>query len=1465
MATTLSIDVVALDKASTTFVKMAAQVERLSEKLDKIDGRNVSASVAADTGKANSDLALTDAALRRLDGRKAKVKVDVDKSLTDTINGVARLGSSLGALAMPGAMVAAVPMLLNLANVAVATSGSLGVLAGGLAAVGVVAGTVKLGTKGMGDAFKAVAEGDAKKLDEAMAKLAPNAQATVREWQALKPAMDGMQLGVQDALFRNLGTTLRSLADAYLPTVREGFTNTAAGMNAAAQETARYLAQAESVGKTKTIFDNTSASVGNLGTVGASLSSIFLNIASVGSTFLPGLASGFAAAAENGAAFVQRMAETGNLTQWMQTGLDTLRQLGEVAGNVGSILWSAMAAAADAGGGFLGNLVTITGQLDNLLQTAQGYTFMVNIFTAIHVVVGALAQIIVALAPTFAALAVQVAALASVLATALVPIAAALQPLLTVVANVLGSVLVTAVQAVTPIILLLAQVLTATLVPILEQLTPVVNEVVTILGGALLTVVAALAPAIGPLVGALQGVLAAVLPLLPMIAAFAATLIAQLAPILPQIVGLVTQLVIALTPLLPPLVQLIGAILPIVVSLFGSLVPVLASVVSTLVSALVPVIANVVVPLLNLLVGVVGAVLVPVLNVLGAVVGVIFQGIGVVINVVITVVLGLFSGLGAAVTGVGNFFTWLGGIAAAVWSGIQVATEVVGAALGVVFSAIGTAVTAVGTVLSWLWTSVVQPVFSFIAEAAKILLAVVVTIVLTPIMIAVNLLGPVVMGLWTNYVQPAFQAIGDFVMAIWNGFILPVFNAIVGFINGALAAAWNAASALVQAVWSAIQTAITTAWNFVLGVLTAAVNWLAMVFTTAWNALSAAVSAVWTAIQTAISAVWNWLLANVFNPIINFFVANLQPAFTALQTIVSTVWQTIQNVLGDGWNWIKSNVFDPIVNFVTQTIPNGFQTAVDMVGRVWDGIKQATRAPIQAVIDVVYNNGIVAAWNKIAGFLNIGGLEPFTLPAYAQGGPVLGGIPNKDSVPLMAMGGEYVLSKRAVDRAGGVDQVDAWHQALKAGRGGSLGHSPGYTMYGGDTSSPGLAYGRVGMQAGGAVDAALAYARAQNGKAYQWGGVGNPSFDCSGFMSAIQSVLMGQPVRRLYTTASFAGGGAAGMQRGTASQFVIGVEQGNPGHMAGNLAGVPVESNGSGVTVGRGRSPMAFPTQFFLPQVGGTFSDVGGGGIGISPLDWLKDLVGFMLDTPDKLAGGFGLADMTKSYGSKGVDSTWDWFLEKVTAMWSTIWGAVSNFFGGGAASGPIVDIVRSAATAYGWDQGPQWDAIDWIVSKESSWDPTAQNPTSSAYGLFQFVDKTWATVGSARSSSPQVQAAAGMRYIASSYDTPVGAKAFHQANGYYANGAVFNRPTFGLLGEAGPEVLLPINRPDRAESLARQAGIIPSSVTDGAGSSGVEERLDRLVDLIERRGAAATINVQDVSGDPAETARRTVLALRLA
>jgi Transglycosylase SLT domain len=79
-----------------------------------------------------------------------------------------------------------------------------------------------------------------------------------------------------------------------------------------------------------------------------------------------------------------------------------------------------------------------------------------------------------------------------------------------------------------------------------------------------------------------------------------------------------------------------------------------------------------------------------------------------------------------------------------------------------------------------------------------------------------------------------------------------------------------------------------------------------------------------------------------------------------------------------------------------------------------------------------------------------------------------------------------------------------------------------------------------------------------------------------------------------------------------------------------------------------------------------------------------------------------------------------------------------------------------------------QFSCLEQLWGKESGWNPNAQNPTSTAYGIPQFLNSTWASTGIAKTSDGYRQIDAGLIYIENRYGSPCGAWSHSQANGWY-------------------------------------------------------------------------------------------------
>ncbi|MCW2618424.1 MAG: uncharacterized protein JWR28_1573, partial [Modestobacter sp.] len=105
-----------------------------------------------------------------------------------------------------------------------------------------------------------------------------------------------------------------------------------------------------------------------------------------------------------------------------------------------------------------------------------------------------------------------------------------------------------------------------------------------------------------------------------------------------------------------------------------------------------------------------------------------------------------------------------------------------------------------------------------------------------------------------------------------------------------------------------------------------------------------------------------------------------------------------------------------------------------------------------------------------------------------------------------------------------------------------------------------------------------------------------------------------------------------------------------------------------------------------------------------------------------------------------------------------------SSGSGSSAGSGSYQDY---ALAQLGGDRS-EFSCLESLWGKESGWNPNAQNPSSSAYGIPQFLDSTWKGTGIAKTSDGYRQIDAGLVYIDSRYGSPCGAWSHSKSTGWY-------------------------------------------------------------------------------------------------
>jgi phage-related protein len=647
-----------------------------------------------------------------------------------------------------------------------------------------------------------------------------------------------------------------------------------------------------------------------------------------------------------------------------------------------------------------------------------------------------------------------------------------------------------------------------------------------------------------------------------------------------------------------------------------------------------------------------------------------------------------------------------------------------------------------------------------------------------------------------NSIKDAAAAIWNLIKTAWSAFLNVIMTALSGFINTAKAA-WSA-------FWTAVQNTATTFWNAIKNLFQTFLTAVQNLWTTVWTAIRNFFQTLVNAIISIAQAAWT-----TFRNAVNTFLTGVKSVWdttwSAIRAFFTTIkdgvlatagllWTGIREAFSAGSTWLRTTFWNPVSNFFVKTIPEAFGKATEMLGKAWDKIKKLVRDPIQAVVNVVYNNGIVKLWNLVAGVFGADKLSAFTLPQFREGGPT--GRGSSDGFLAKLHPDEHVWTKDEVRAAGGHQAVAQMRSAVLGGKpvraygttsfedgGGLFGTGLGPdvgpdlvpdgiiknaynklkdVVLGGvykvieppinaavklaQSTVRGIIPGEPGLEklataiprkmadtvlnwikekdvaptvAGGTVEGALQWARSQVGKPYQWGGVGPAGYDCSGFMGAIQNVIMGKkPNSRVWATGAFNGSNApSGWKRSEKAPFMVGITNAGVGHTAGTLNGVNVESAG-GVGVRVGASARGYNNGLFT--------------------DWY----GFL---PSKSAGG-------------------------------------------GTSPAAAQATAKAMMGSFGFASS-QWPNLQALWNRESGWRWNADNPTSDAYGIPQALPGSkMASSGADWRTNPRTQIHWGLGYIKGRYGSPSKADAFQKSHNWYASGTPGANSGWATVGERGLE-----------------------------------------------------------------------------
>jgi phage-related protein len=324
----------------------------------------------------------------------------------------------------------------------------------------------------------------------------------------------------------------------------------------------------------------------------------------------------------------------------------------------------------------------------------------------------------------------------------------------------------------------------------------------------------------------------------------------------------------------------------------------------------------------------------------------------------------------------------------AAWSGIVAGWHWLWGVLQVGFGYLMTGLRAIGAAGMWLWQNALSPAFSAIATGAKVLVAVIAVVLVTPLLLAFRAIGAVGTWLWNTALGPAFRSIAAGATWLYTSAVQPAFrgmmtvvgwfwtgaNVIFGYVKTGMRAVGAVGMWLYR---NAVQPAFR-------GALTV-VGW----FWTGANVIFGHIRAGIRAVGTA----GTWLYRNA-----------IQPAFTGISTAAS---------------WLYTKGIKPAFDAGKRAVglfAAAFDTAQKAIGTAFDKVREATRKPVAFVVNTVYRDGIKKVWDGVAGFVGLGKLpDP---PKFAEGGRTRGGIPGKDSIPILAMADEFIVKRDSARKVG---------------------------------------------------------------------------------------------------------------------------------------------------------------------------------------------------------------------------------------------------------------------------------------------------------------------------------------------------------------------------------------------------------------------------------------------------------------
>ena len=605
------------------------------------------------------------------------------------------------------------------------------------------------------------------------------------------------------------------------------------------------------------------------------------------------------------------------------------------------------------------------------------------------------------------------------------------------------------------------------------------------------------------------------------------------------------------------------------------------------------------------------------------------------------------------------------------------------------------------------------------------------------IIIAIVAVG-VAIYVWRDEIWGAIKAVGRFFVRLWDdiygGFVMPIVRFFTGPFIDFWKAVWQAVEGPIKVflrviqVFGSIMLAILLApfiivAGVIYAVVKAIVTWLAkhwweiaLIISTVWGYIVDGTKWVWhTVIVPLISLAWNIIYTMVWRRIM-LVLTVIRMVWNLIRFTTYVTWQIITGIILAAWHFIRDRIATPLARYWSAYVVPALTVFWQSTVMIWNLIKGAFQAAWHWLRDTVIKP-FMAYW-EVSVVPKLIAFRDSAARIWTQIKDTAAAVWDSIVAAIKTPVNAIIKVINAL-----IDGINAVIGLINEIPGVDIPRIPRIPLIG---SSRGGGQGSSSPQLTGGANEMGTYDLAKRGPFKTHGpraivGEGDPRFP--------EYVIPTDPRFR---------GRANMLFSGLASELGAGYQFG------GIIDGVTDAVGGA------------------IDAAGGLLGDLARGALktAFSPFNEAAK------SGLNRLPNVFKMRDVAQGFRElvwkivAGADAG---FPEQSRAMA----GASGAGLGGNTAANRRLGQQLNAAR--GW--GSHWSALDSLVMSESGWNNNAQNPTSTAYGIGQFLNSTWAGVGYSKTSDPRIQIMAMLDYIRQRYVDPSRAWTFKKSHNWYSGG----------------------------------------------------------------------------------------------